>query len=73
MITAKEVERRFNYVDNEVLSDDQVEKCELVRKRLRLAASAVAKNTPANREQSLAVTKLEEALSWAIAAIVRPT
>jgi hypothetical protein len=43
--------------------------------RLRIQAyelaQTIAKNTPPSREQSLALTKLEEVIMWANAAIAR--
>jgi hypothetical protein len=44
---------------------------EQVRASLKSAAMFLAKMTPAGREQSLALTKLEEAMFWANAAIAR--
>lgn len=42
-----------------------------IRARARLLAEFICEYTPASREQSLAVTKLEEAVFWANAAIAR--
>jgi hypothetical protein len=42
-----------------------------VRGLLRAAAGEVVRLTPPSREQSLAVTALEEAMFWANAAIAR--
>lgn len=44
-----------------------------VRDLFRLVAHEIANNTPAGREQSLALTKLEESMMWANAAIARGT
>ena len=50
---------------------DQVTRYAEMRKRLLDVAGYVVENTPASREQSLALTKLEEAMFWANAAIAR--
>lgn len=44
---------------------------ERIRETMREAADVVVANTPECREQSIAVTKLEEAMFWANAAIAR--
>lgn len=69
-IDASEIERRFDYAGE----PDQVRKIAHVALRLAMKRTAelVIGETPAGREQSLALTKLEEALMWANAAIARP-
>jgi hypothetical protein len=52
-------------------SPELVEDIEHLRSTLWIAAASLAHRTPECREQELAVTKIEEALYWAIAAIVR--
>ncbi len=47
-------------------------RCDAVRAAVKEAARVVVEMTPAGREQASAITKLEEALYWAIGAIVRP-
>lgn len=47
-------------------------RCDHIRAAIKSAAQAVAAWAPANREQALALTKLEEALYFAVAAVVRP-
>ena len=47
-------------------------RCDAVRAAVKAAAVTVVEQTPPGREQASAVTKLEEALYWAIGAIVRP-
>lgn len=42
-----------------------------IRQTMRRAAEAVVERVPAGREQSLAVTALEEAMMWANAGIAR--
>ena len=44
---------------------------ETVQMHCKAAATAILSETPEGREQSLAVTKLEEAMMWANAAIAR--
>lgn len=44
---------------------------EAIRERLMAAAEVVAGLCPEGREKSLAVTKLEEAMFWANAAVAR--
>lgn len=62
----EEINHRFSYheVQNTELLDT-------VRLNLEQVAGKLAKATPAGREQSLALTKLEEAMFWANAAIAR--
>lgn len=61
----QEIDRRFRYHEG---TDDQCEDCIKVRASMQAAAIA-----PDCRERELAITHLEQALSWAIAAIVRPS
>lgn len=42
-----------------------------IRLAMRRAAEAVVKDVPVSREQSLALTKLEEAMFWSNAGIAR--
>ncbi len=65
-----EINRRFDFVND--LVPEQTEACITVRKTTKQLAKTITRNTPVCREQSLAITKLEEALHFAIAAIVRP-
>lgn len=43
-----------------------------IRERAIELAHLIADETPPSREQSLALTKLEEAVFWAVAAVARP-
>ena len=62
--------RRFNY--HPPNTDAKVERHQQVREACRAAAEQVIDATgPPSREQSLAITKLEEAMFWANAAIAR--
>ena len=67
---SEEIDRRFDFVSDIV--PWQTEACVKIRSLTKKLAREVARNTPICREQSLAITKLEEALHFAIAAIVRP-
>ena len=42
-----------------------------LREQARVLATNILSNTPRSREQSLALTKLEESIMWANAAIAR--
>ena len=50
---------------------DQVERYASLREAGRQLAIKIVESTPVSREQSLALTKLEEAVMWANAAIAR--
>ena len=50
---------------------DQVARYTSQRETARFFAIQIANTTPVSREQSLALTKLEEAVRWANAAIAR--
>lgn len=43
-----------------------------MREACKVAAERIIEKTPPGREQSLAITKLEEAMFWANAAVARP-
>jgi hypothetical protein len=66
----KEIGRRFTYVDS--LTPLQMSDCEDLRARAKDMAMMIARTGPMNRERCLALTKLEDALHYGIAAIVRP-
>jgi len=50
---------------------NQPERYELLRSRARELAELIVDNTPMSREQSLALTKLEECTFWSNSAIAR--
>jgi hypothetical protein len=52
-------------------SEEQGNRCHGLREAARELAHSIVCDTPASREQSLALTALDEAIRWAIAAIVR--
>jgi len=64
----KELKRRFTYHPPK---DDQLERYEKLRSNVAFLAAYIRSETPPSREQSLALTKLDEAVMWANAAIAR--
>ncbi len=64
-----ELVRRFNY--HSPPNERVVEAHTFIRGQMQGAAEVVLDQTPECREQSLAVTHLEEAMYWANAAIAR--
>lgn len=67
-ITSEELERRFTYHPP---AAGQPQIYEMIREKARELASFIVWNTPESREQSLAITAIEEAVFWANAAIAR--
>lgn len=67
-MTRNEIEKRFTYHPPK---DDQPERYVLLRNLACEFAHNIVDNTPESREQSLAITKLEEAVMWANASIAR--
>lgn len=63
-----DLENRFNYHPP---YGDKKERHEAIREECRLLAYTLKERMPAGREASLALTKLEEAMFWANAAIAR--
>jgi hypothetical protein len=68
-IQAEDLLNRFTYHGPK--SEDQVQRYAAMRGEAGSLALKIVKGTPASREQSLAITKLEEAVFWANAAIAR--
>lgn len=68
MIDGEELDTRFTYHPP---IDDQPERYQSIRAAGKRMASEVVATTPECREQSLAVTAIEEAVFWANAAIAR--
>lgn len=62
------IERDFTYHPPK---GDQQSRYEYLRHRAKTLAGDIVRNTPVSREQSLALTSLEEAVMWANAAIAR--
>lgn len=67
---ADEVEllKRFSY---HAPKDDQPARYIALRENARVLATQIIQYAPDSRERSLAITKLEEAVFWANAAIAR--
>jgi len=65
---AKQIENAFTYHPPH---GSQVERYGLIRGQGRTLADTLAKLCPESRELSLALTKLEEVVMWANAAIAR--
>lgn len=67
-ITNEDLKIRFTYHPPK---DGQTERYETLRAHAKDLALHIVESTPESREQSLAITKLEEAVFWANAAIAR--
>lgn len=63
-----EIGHRFTYHPPQ---DHQIPKYQLIRAKAAEFAQLIEKLTPVSREQSLALTNLEQATMWANAAIAR--
>lgn len=63
-----EVAKRFTYHPPKA---DQPARYTALRDSAKALATQIVEQTPASREQSLALTKLEESIMWANAAIAR--
>lgn len=68
-VSDEELATRFTYHRPE--SESQVRRYETLRAEALAFAVLIADFTPTSREQSLALTALEEAVFWANAAIAR--
>lgn len=67
-ITLDELATRFTYHSPK---PTQPERYNTLRGMAKVLAEEIVSSTPESREQSLAITKLEEAVMWANAAIAR--
>jgi len=67
-ITKEELDNRFIY---HAPKEGQANRYQGLRDMGKTLAKAIVDNTPESREQSLAITHLEEAIMWANAAIAR--
>jgi len=67
-MTMEELVNRFTY---HAPREDQVERYEEIRRMGLTLATVVFGSCPESREKSLALTKIEEAVMWANAAIAR--
>lgn len=68
MLTIEELENRFTY---HTPKDGQQERYERIRYKGKMLAAYINECCPESREKSLALTKIEEAVMWANAAIAR--
>jgi hypothetical protein len=68
MIDAKDIENRFTY---HTPITDQVTRYEQIRNFGHGLATVINNHAPDSREKALALTKIEEAVMWANAAIAR--
>lgn len=68
-ITPEDIERRFDH--HPPPDEERVEAHQGVRTVLRETAKYIVARVPPGREASLAITKLEEAMYWANAALAR--
>jgi hypothetical protein len=64
-----DLKNRFGY--HQPPDEVAVKKHQAIRQRMYETALVVVDSTPSGREQSLAITKLEEAMMWSNAAIAR--
>jgi hypothetical protein len=69
-IDAKEIDRRFDL--HSPKTSDVSDQLDNLRAAFKGLALGIIKNTPAGREQALAITSLEESLYWAVGSVVRP-
>lgn len=67
-LTPDDLDTRFCH---HPLQSNQSEVCDFIRSKCRELAGKLVANIPASREQSLAITHLEEVVFWANAAIAR--
>lgn len=67
-IMAKRLENDFTY---HAPKEGQQERYVALRAKAKELALLIVENTPPSREQSLALTQLEEAIFWANASIAR--
>lgn len=67
-MNTEELANRFTYHPP---TGTQAERYEAIRSRAHEFADFIERTTPESREQSLAMTALEEAVFWANAAIAR--
>lgn len=67
-MTYEELENRFTY---HAPKEGQLERYERIRYKGKMLAAYINEYCPDSREKSLALTKIEEAVMWANAAIAR--
>lgn len=64
----KQIDRAFTYHTS---NEGQIERYTQIRDKAKELARLIYEACPGSREQSLAMTKIEEAVMWANAAIAR--
>jgi hypothetical protein len=69
-LTIAALRRRFSY--HQPNTDEKIARHQRVRDACFEAADEIRQVTEPSREQSTAITKIEEAMFWANAAIARP-
>jgi hypothetical protein len=67
---AQKIDQIHRSLTNQPPTPEQIERIELLRQVGKTLGTAIVEQTPASREQSLAITKLEECVMWAVKAIV---
>lgn len=67
-MTTERIENNFTY---HTPKNDQAERYISLRAKAKELAYLIVNSTPESREQSLALTKLEESIMWANASIAR--
>ena len=67
-MTNAEIEKNYTY---HAPKADQPERYVIIRNTAKALATCINENCPDSREKSLAMTKLEETVMWANAAIAR--
>ena len=68
---AERKEQNRHNLTSQKLTIEAVGKIESIRSIAKEFSDAIVDHTPYSREQSLAITALEEATMWAVAAIAR--
>lgn len=61
----------FSFAFQSPANADQAQRCEEIRETLADFAARLTALCPPSRELAMALTKLEEAMTWAVASIVR--
>jgi hypothetical protein len=70
MVMSDYLEKINRSLTNITPNEEQIERIESLRRTARGMAASIVANVPVSREQSLAVTKLEETLMWAVKGIL---
>lgn len=67
-ITKEDVEQRFIFHPPD---EEKAAKHARIRREIKATAETIVESVPEGREQSLAITKMEEAMFWANAGLAR--